>query len=105
MSTFDVKAELFEQLARIGKTLGSAYRLQLLDLLAQGERSVDVLAQLCRLSVTNASQHLQHLRRAGLVRARKEGLYVHYRRAATASCASLRPCARWARSTSPRWTS
>ena len=79
MSTFDVKAELFEQLARIGKALGSAYRLQLLDLLAQGERSVDVLAQLCRLSVTNASQHLQHLRRAGLVRARKEGLYVHYR--------------------------
>src|SRR3970282_1826385 len=79
MSTFAVKAELFEQLARIGKTLGSAYRLQLLDLLAQGERSVDVLAQLCRLSVTNASQHLQHLRRAGLVRARKEGLYVHYR--------------------------
>ena len=79
MSTFDVKAELFEQLARIGKALGSAYRLQLLDLLAQGERSVDTLAQLCKLSITNASQHLQHLRRAGLVRARKEGLYVHYR--------------------------
>jgi len=79
MSTFDVKAELFEQLARIGKALGSAYRLQLLDLLAQGERSVDALAQLCKLSITNASQHLQHLRRAGLVRARKEGLYVHYR--------------------------
>lgn len=79
MSTFDVKAELFEQLARIGKALGSAYRLQLLDLLAQGERSVDALAQLCKLSITNASQHLQHLRRAGLVRARKEGLYVYYR--------------------------
>jgi rhodanese-related sulfurtransferase/DNA-binding transcriptional ArsR family regulator len=79
MSTFDVKAELFEQLARIGKALGSAYRLQLLDLLAQGERSVDALAQLCKLSITNTSQHLQHLRRAGLVRARKEGLYVYYR--------------------------
>jgi len=79
MSTFDVKAELFEQLARIGKALGNAYRLQILDLLAQGERSVDVVAQLCHLSITNASQHLQHLRRAGLVQARKEGLYVHYR--------------------------
>jgi rhodanese-related sulfurtransferase len=79
MSTFDVKGELFEQLARIGKALGSAYRLQLLDFLAQGERSVDALAQLCKLSITNASQHLQHLRRAGLVRARKEGLYVYYR--------------------------
>lgn len=79
MSTFDVKAELFEQLARIGKALGSPYRLQLLDFLAQGERSVDALAQLSKLSITNASQHLQHLRRAGLVQARKEGLYVYYR--------------------------
>lgn len=79
MSTFDVKAELFEQLARLGKALGNTCRLQLLELLAQGERSVDVLARLCQLSVTNVSQHLQHLRRAGLVRARKEGLYVHYR--------------------------
>ena len=79
MSIFDVKAELFEQLARIGKALASPYRLQLLDFLAQGERSVDALAQLCKLSITNASQHLQHLRRAGLVQARKEGLYVYYR--------------------------
>jgi len=79
VSTFDIKVELFEQLARIGKALGSAYRLQLIDLLAQGERSVDALAQLCKLSITNASQHLQHLRRAGMVRARKEGLYVYYR--------------------------
>ncbi|MBI4190154.1 MAG: metalloregulator ArsR/SmtB family transcription factor [Betaproteobacteria bacterium] len=79
MSTHTFKSDLFEQFARVGKALSSGKRLEMLDFLAQGERSVEVLAQLAALSVANASQHLQHLRQAGLVVARKEGLYVHYR--------------------------
>jgi len=70
---------LFEQFARVGKAISNAQRLEILEFLAQGERSVDVLAQLTGLSVANASQHLRHLREAGLVMARKDGLYVFYR--------------------------
>ncbi|MBF0416781.1 MAG: metalloregulator ArsR/SmtB family transcription factor [Magnetococcales bacterium] len=73
------KQELFEHLARIGKAVGQGHRLEMLEFLAQGERSVEALARLCGLSVANASKHLQQLRLAGLVQARKEGLYVHYR--------------------------
>jgi rhodanese-related sulfurtransferase/DNA-binding transcriptional ArsR family regulator len=79
MSKANVKAELFEQFARIGKALGSARRLEILEYLSQAERSVETLARMTGLSVANASQHLQVLRQAGLVQARKEGLYVHYR--------------------------
>ena len=79
MSTHTFKSDLFEQFARVGKALSSGKRLEILDFLAQGERSVEVLAQLAGLSVANASQHLQQLRQAGLVVARKEGLYVRYR--------------------------
>ena len=79
MSIANVKAELFEQFARIGKALGSARRLEILEYLAQAERSVETLARMTGLSVANASQHLQVLRQAGLVQARKDGLYVHYR--------------------------
>ncbi len=79
MSTANVKRELFEQLARIGNALSSAARLELLELLAQGERSVDQLARLTALSVANTSQHLQRLRQAGLITARKDGQYVFYR--------------------------
>ncbi len=79
MSKASVKAELFEQFARIGKALGSARRLEILEYLSQAERSVETLARMTGLSVANASQHLQVLRQAGLVQARKEGLYVHYR--------------------------
>lgn len=84
MSNTNVKAELFEQFARIGKALGSARRLEMLEFLSQAERSVETLARMTGLSVANASQHLQLLRRAGLVEARKEGLYVHYRLAGDA---------------------
>ena len=84
MSKANVKAELFEQFARIGKALGSARRLEILEYLSQAERSVETLARMTGLSVANASQHLQLLRRAGLVEARKEGLYVHYRLAGDA---------------------
>jgi len=79
MSNTAVKTELFEQFARIGKALGSAKRLEMLEFLAQSERSVEALARMTGLSVANTSQHLQQLRQAGLVGTRKEGLYVFYR--------------------------
>ena len=75
----DFKHELSQQFARVGKALSSPNRLELLEYLAQGERSVEALAQVSGLSVANASQHLQQLRQAGLVATRKEGLYVYYR--------------------------
>jgi rhodanese-related sulfurtransferase len=73
------KHTLFEQFARIGKALGHANRLELLEYLAQGERGVDALATVSGLSVANTSQHLQQLRQAGLATARKEGKTVLYR--------------------------
>ena len=73
------KHTLFEQFARIGKTLSNANRLELLEYLAQGERSVDALAGVSGLSVANTSQHLQQLRQAGLVASRKDGKTVFYR--------------------------
>ncbi len=79
MSGHNFKSDLFEQFARIGKALSSGKRLEMLEFLAQGERSVEQLANLTGLSVANTSQHLQQLRHVGLVTARKDGLYVHYR--------------------------
>ena len=70
---------LYEQFARIGKALSGAHRLELLDVLAQGERSVEALAQETGMSVANASQHLQVLRAAQLVEVRREGVYSYYR--------------------------
>lgn len=78
MAELNFKHALFQQFARIGKALGNANRLELLEFLAQSERSVEQLAQVSRLSVANTSQHLQHLRHAGLVVSRKEGLKVIY---------------------------
>lgn len=72
------KQALFEQLALVARALGSAVRLELLDFLAQGERTVETLATVSGLSVANTSKHLQQLRQAGLVTARREGLHVHY---------------------------
>jgi len=69
---------LYDQFARIGKAVGNGRRLLLLECLAQGERSVDSLAQASGLSVANTSQHLQQLREAGLVVARKDGQRVFY---------------------------
>jgi rhodanese-related sulfurtransferase len=77
------KAALFEGFAQVGKALGSPKRLELLDLLAQGERSVELLAARAGLGLTTASNHLQLLRQAGLVLARKEGTKVYYRLAGT----------------------
>src|SRR5450756_207687 len=73
------KTELFEQYARVGKALSAPKRLELLDLLAQGERSVDSLAKAAGLGVSTASMHLQTMRQTGLVRTRREGTSVHYR--------------------------
>ena len=71
--------QIFEQFARIGAALGNANRLQLLELLAQGERNVETLSQIAGLSLANTSQHLRNLRQAGLVTNRKSGLKVFYR--------------------------
>lgn len=79
MSSQSPKQALFAQFAAVAKTLGHAHRLELLEQLAQGERSVEVLAQRTSLSIANASQHLQHMRRAGLVTSRRDGKFVLYR--------------------------
>ena len=73
------KHTLLEQFARVGKALSNANRLELLEYLAQSERSVDALASVSGLSVANTSQHLQQLRQAGLVASRKDGKTVFYR--------------------------
>jgi ArsR family transcriptional regulator len=79
MTTLGPKQALFAQFAAIAKALGHRHRLELLEQLAQGERTVEILAQRTGLSVANASQHLQHLRRAGLVANRRDGKFVYYR--------------------------
>jgi rhodanese-related sulfurtransferase/DNA-binding transcriptional ArsR family regulator len=73
------KDRLYAQLARVGKAVASPHRLELLELLAQGERTVESLANETGMSTANASQHLQALREGGLVEGRKQGLFVHYR--------------------------
>ncbi len=73
------KNDLFRELARVGKALGSPHRLELVDLLAQAERTVDDLAGLTGMSVANTSQHLQILRAALLVAVRRDGACSYYR--------------------------
>ncbi len=72
------KQQLFAQFARVAKAMGNGNRLELLEFIAQGERSVEELARVAGLTVANTSQHLQQLRQAGLVACRKEGLKVFY---------------------------
>jgi rhodanese-related sulfurtransferase/DNA-binding transcriptional ArsR family regulator len=79
MSTETTKRELYQSIAKVAQALASGNRLQLLEFMAQGERSVDALAAMAGVTVANASQHLQALRRAGLVVARKDGQRVYYR--------------------------
>lgn len=79
MSIRSSKSELFEQFARIGKALSSGLRIEILDLLAQSEQSVEVLAQTLGQSAQNISQHLQVLRQTKLITSRKEGNFVMYR--------------------------
>jgi rhodanese-related sulfurtransferase/DNA-binding HxlR family transcriptional regulator len=73
------KASLFDALASVAQALGSGRRAEIVDVLAQGERSVDELAGEISQSAANTSQHLQVLARAGLVRSRREGTHVFYR--------------------------
>ncbi len=79
MQKHNPKHQLQEQFAQVAKALSHAHKLELLELLAQGERSVEVLANVAGLTIANTSRHLQQLRRAGLIASRKEGLYVFYR--------------------------
>jgi rhodanese-related sulfurtransferase len=73
------KAALFDALASVAQALGSGRRAEIVDLLAQGERSVEEIANEIDQSVANTSQHLQVLARAGLVRSRREGTRIFYR--------------------------
>jgi rhodanese-related sulfurtransferase len=81
-----VKDGLYEQFARIGKAVAHPKRIELLDLLCQGERSVEVLAKTAALTVTNASAHLKVLREARLVETRPAGTKVYYRLAGESVC-------------------
>jgi rhodanese-related sulfurtransferase len=80
------KDAIYEQFARLGKAISAPKRLELLDLLCQGPRTVEALAEQAAISVANASQHLQVLRAARLVGAEKKGLYVEYRLADDEVC-------------------
>ena len=79
MSKRSPKCALFAQFAAVAKALAHAHRLELLEQLAQGERSVEALASRTGLSIANASQHLQQMRRVGMVAARRDGKFVFYR--------------------------
>lgn len=83
MAGSSFKQDIFNQFARAGKALGNGNRLEILEYLAQRERSVEELSNVAGLSVANTSQHLQQLRQAGLVSSRKEGLKVFYRLSGT----------------------
>jgi len=80
------KDAIYEQFSRIGKAISSPKRLELLDLLCQGEKTVDTLSRETGLSVANTSQHLQTLRTARLIESEKEGLYVKYQLADQMVC-------------------
>ncbi len=79
MPSENLRHRLYSELTRIAKALSSATRLELIELLAQGERTVEALARAAGIPMANASHHLQVLRESRLVEARREGLYVHYR--------------------------
>ena len=79
MGQREFKDPLYEQFARIGHALGSPRRIELLDLLAQGEKTVELLAEQSAMPVKNTSAHLRVLRQARLVETRRQGTFVHYR--------------------------
>ena len=84
------KDAIYEQFARIGKAVSSSRRLELLDLLCQGPKTVEMLAKESSLTVANTSRHLQLLRGASLIDSRREGLYVVYQIADPAVCEFFR---------------
>lgn len=73
------KTEMFEQFARVGKALSSGLRIEIVELLSQSERSVEVLAEILNQSIQNISRHLQILRQTKLITSRKDGNFVIYR--------------------------
>jgi rhodanese-related sulfurtransferase len=79
MAHRDLKDPLYQHFARIGHALGSPHRIELLDLLAQGEKRVELLAEQSAMPVKNASAHLRVLRQARLVETRRQGTFVYYR--------------------------
>ena len=79
MSSRNPKAAVFAGFAEVAKALGHAHRLEILELLAQGERSVEALAERAGLSIANASQHLRLMRRAGLLASRRDRKHILYR--------------------------
>lgn len=85
MTDCAAKSLLYEQFARVGKALASPARLELLDVLAQGERSVEELAAVARMRLSNASAQLQVLASAGLATSRRSGRRVYYRLASDAA--------------------
>ena len=78
MSSPNPKRALYAQFAAVARALGHEHRLELIELVAQGERTVETLAERCGTTIANTSQHLQQLRRAGLVSARRDGKFVRY---------------------------
>jgi rhodanese-related sulfurtransferase len=82
MANHTAKTRIYDQFARIGKALAAPGRLELIDLLIQGERSVDALAKEAQMSMANASQHLQVLHAARLVESRRDAQRIYYRLAA-----------------------
>ena len=78
MNRTEQKRSIYQHFAAVAKALGHEYRWELLELIAQGERSVESLSQVTDLAVATVSQHLQQMRRAGLVRSRKEGRFMYY---------------------------
>ncbi|HYM32827.1 MAG TPA: metalloregulator ArsR/SmtB family transcription factor [Candidatus Cybelea sp.] len=79
MSRVGPKQVLYAQFAEVAKALGHGHRLEILELLAQGERSVEALAERAGLSIANASQHLRLMRQAGLLASRRDGKHILYR--------------------------
>ena len=79
MASSNPKRALFVEFAAVAKSLAHAHRLELVEQLAQGERSVELLAERTGLSIANTSQHLQQMRRAGIIAARRDGKFVFYR--------------------------
>ena len=79
MNHRDFKTALNEQFARIAKAVANPHRIEILDILAQGERNVEEIAKETALTIGNASQHLQGLRESRLIASRKQGLHVYYR--------------------------
>ena len=103
MASGSAKAALFDAFASVAQALGSGRRAEIVDVLAQGERSVEEIASEISQSVANTSQHLQVLARAGLVRTRREGTRVFYRLASDRVARSVGGGARRRRrGTSPR---